>query len=78
MIFLEPAYNLVLSWRFPDGRYQTTWAFVLEQSPPGQTRLINFPRRGKRRLGCSEWPPPCSAHGERRIRIHFTMPKVEP
>jgi hypothetical protein len=22
----EPEHNLVLSWRLPDGRYQTTWA----------------------------------------------------
>jgi hypothetical protein len=36
----EPEHNLVLSWRLPDGRYQTTWAFVLEQSPSDQTRLI--------------------------------------
>ena len=36
----EPEHSLVLSWRLPDGRYQTTWAFVLEQPRPDQTRLI--------------------------------------
>lgn len=32
--------SLVLSVRTPGGAYQTTWAFVLEQPQPGQTRLI--------------------------------------
>ena len=32
--------SLVLSWRLPSGKYQTTWAFVLEQPQPDQTRLI--------------------------------------
>jgi hypothetical protein len=32
--------NLVLAWRLPDGRYQTTWAFILKQPQPGRTRLI--------------------------------------
>ena len=36
----EPEHSLVLSWRLPSGKYQTTWAFVLEQPQPGQTRLI--------------------------------------
>ena len=36
----QPEKNLVLSWRLPNGKYQTTWAFVLEQSQLGQTRLI--------------------------------------
>jgi hypothetical protein len=36
----EPERSLVLSWRLPNGRYQTTWAFVLEQAQPNQTRLI--------------------------------------
>ncbi len=36
----EPERSLVLSWRLPNGRYQTTWAFVLEQPQPDQTRLI--------------------------------------
>jgi hypothetical protein len=32
--------SLVLSWRLPNVRSQTTWAFVLEQPQPDQTRLI--------------------------------------
>ena len=32
--------SLVLAWRLPSGKYQTSWAFVLEQLPPDQTRLI--------------------------------------
>jgi hypothetical protein len=36
----EPEHDLVLSWRLPDGRCQTTWAFVLMPSQAGQTRLI--------------------------------------
>src|SRR5215469_1051586 len=30
----EPEHSLVLSWRTPSGKYQTTWAFVLEQPKP--------------------------------------------
>jgi hypothetical protein len=41
----EPERSLVLSWRLPNGRYQTTWAFVLEQTQPDETRLIvRWPR----------------------------------
>lgn len=36
----EPEHSLVLSWRLPSGKHQTTWAFVLEQPQPDQTRLI--------------------------------------
>jgi hypothetical protein len=36
----EPERSLVLSWQMPDGRYQTTWAFVLEPLQPNSTRLI--------------------------------------
>jgi hypothetical protein len=32
--------SLVLAWRLPSGKYQTTWAFALEQPQPDQTRLI--------------------------------------
>src|SRR5271165_1889564 len=31
--------SLVLAWRLPSGKYQTSWAFVLEQLQPDQTRL---------------------------------------
>ena len=36
----EQEHSLVLSWRLPNGKNQTTWAFVLEQPQPDQTRLI--------------------------------------
>ena len=53
----EPEQNLVLSWRLPDGTYQTTWAFVLEEPQPGQTRLIVRGRvaSGYRPYGLPEW-----------------------
>ncbi len=36
----DPGHSLVLAWRLPNGQYQTTWAFQLEQLTPDQTRLI--------------------------------------
>jgi len=53
----EPAHSLVLSWRLPNGKYQTTWAFVLEQSQPDQTRLIVRGRvaAGYRPYGLPQW-----------------------
>ena len=53
----EPDRSLVLSWRLADGRYQTTWAFVLEQSQPDQTRLIVRGRvaSGYRPYGLPQW-----------------------
>jgi hypothetical protein len=53
----EPERSLVLSWRLPDGRYQTTWAFVLEQPQPDQTRLIVRGRvaSGYRPYGLPQW-----------------------
>ena len=53
----EPERNLVLSWRLPDGRYQTTWAFVLEQPQHDQTRLIVRGRvaSGYRPYGLPQW-----------------------
>jgi hypothetical protein len=53
----EPEHDLVLSWRLPNGEYQTTWAFVLEQPHPGQTRLIVRGRvaSGYRPYGLPEW-----------------------
>lgn len=53
----EPERSLVLSWRLPDGRYQTTWAFVLEQPQPGRTRLIVRGRvaSGYRPYGLPQW-----------------------
>ena len=53
----EPERSLVLSWRLPNGRYQTTWAFVLEQTQPDQTRLIVRGRvaSGYRPYGLPQW-----------------------
>ncbi len=53
----EPQRSLVLSWRLPNGRYQTTWAFVLEQPQPDQTRLIVRGRvaSGYRPYGLPQW-----------------------
>jgi len=53
----EPERSLVLSWRLPDGRYQTTWAFMLEQPQPDQTRLIVRGRiaSGYRPYGLPQW-----------------------
>jgi hypothetical protein len=53
----EPERSLVLVWRLPSGKYQTTWAFVLEQPQPGQTRLIVRGRvaPGYRPYGLPQW-----------------------
>jgi hypothetical protein len=53
----DPERSLVLSWRLPNGRYQTTWAFVLEQPRPDQTRLIVRGRvaSGYRPYGLPQW-----------------------
>jgi|SRR5208337_2434498 len=53
----EPEHSLVLSWRLPNGRYQVTWAFVLEQPQPGQTRLIVRGRvaAGYHPFGLPQW-----------------------
>ena len=53
----EPERSLVLSWRLPNGRYQTTWAFLLEQPQPDQTRLIVRGRvaSGYRPYGLPQW-----------------------
>lgn len=40
VVQIESEHSLVLAWRSPSGEYQTTWAFVLEQSQPNQTRLM--------------------------------------
>ena len=53
----DPERSLVLSWRLPGGRYQTTWAFVLEQPQRDQTRLIVRGRiaSGYRPYGLPQW-----------------------
>ncbi len=49
--------SLVLSWRTPEGRCQTTWAFILEEPQPGRTRLIVRGRvaAGYRPYGLPPW-----------------------
>ena len=53
----EPERSLVLSWRMPNGKYQTTWAFVLERERPDETRLIVRGRiaSGYRPYGLPQW-----------------------
>jgi hypothetical protein len=53
----EPERSLVLAWRLPTGRYQTTWAFFLEPYREGQTRLIVRGRvaAGYRPYGLPQW-----------------------
>jgi hypothetical protein len=53
----DPERSLVLAWRLPDGRYQTTWAFALTQPVSGKTRLIVRGRvaDGYRPYGLPQW-----------------------
>ena len=53
----EPEHSLVLAWRLPSGKYQTTWAFVLEEPQPGRTRLLVRGRvaPGYRPYGLPQW-----------------------
>ena len=70
----EQEHNLVLTWRLPDGKFQTTWAFVLEEPQPGQTRLIVRGRvaPGYRPYGLPQWIAlPCG-----RV-AHFIMQRKQ-
>ena len=53
----EPEKSLVLGWRWPGGKYQTTWTFVLVQPQPDETRLIVRGRvaPGYRPYGLPQW-----------------------
>jgi len=53
----EPEHSLVLAWRLPSGKNQTTWAFVLEEPQPGRTRLLVRGRvaPGYRPYGLPQW-----------------------
>lgn len=53
----EREHSLVLTWRLPSGKYQTTWAFVLEEPEPGRTRLLVRGRvaPGYRPYGLPQW-----------------------
>ena len=37
---VDPEKDLVLGWRQPDGKVQTSWAFVLSQPRAGETRIV--------------------------------------
>lgn len=65
----EPDHNLVLSWRSPEGKHLTTWAFVLEQREPKRTRLIVRGRAafGYRPYGLPEWVAKLAAPGAHAI-----------
>ncbi|MGB2633297.1 MAG: hypothetical protein WAM58_05120 [Candidatus Acidiferrum sp.] len=67
-------HSLVLAWKLPSGKYQTTWAFVLEQPEPGQTRLI---ARGRvapdyRPYGLPQWLAACTGR-----LAHFIMERKQ-
>jgi hypothetical protein len=49
--------SLVLAWKLPDGKYQVTWAFILEEPEPDKTRLIVRGRvaPGYRPYGLPQW-----------------------
>lgn len=53
----EREHSLVLTWRLPSGKYQTTWAFVLEEPQPDRTRLLVRGRvaPGYRPYGLPQW-----------------------
>lgn len=53
----EWEHSLVLTWRLPSGKYQTTWAFVLEEPQPDRTRLLVRGRvaPGYRPYGLPQW-----------------------
>jgi hypothetical protein len=53
----EPERSLVLAWKQPNGRYQTTWAFSLTETRPGETRLLVRGRvaPGYRPFGLPQW-----------------------
>jgi hypothetical protein len=57
LVQYEAEKNLVLAWQLPDGSYQTTWAFVLEEAQPGHTRLLVRGRvaAGYRPYGMPQW-----------------------
>jgi hypothetical protein len=74
VVQFRPEQNLVLAWQLPDGRYQTTWAFVLEEPQPGQTRLLARGRvaSGYRPYGLPQW----AALPLGRV-VHFIMQRKQ-
>ena len=57
VVHYEKDRSLVLAWKLPDGKYQVTWAFILEQPRPDKTRLIVRGRvaPGYRPYGLPQW-----------------------
>ncbi len=47
LVQFEPERALILAWPSPDGHYLTTWAFVLDATDPGVTRLLVRSRAGR-------------------------------
>ena len=54
---LTPERDLVLGWRQPNGNVQTSWAFVLFEPRPGETRIVVRGRiaEGYTPLGLPQW-----------------------
>jgi hypothetical protein len=46
VVAFEPERFLILGWQAPDGRFLSTWTFVLEKTPGDWTRLIVRARGG--------------------------------
>jgi membrane protease YdiL (CAAX protease family) len=46
LLAIEPERVLMLGWVAPDGTLQVTWTFVLDELPPGVTRLLVRARGG--------------------------------
>ena len=71
---VEPKRSLVLAWRRPNGDYQTTWAFVLEESAPNVTRLIVRGRvaEGYNPYGLPQWMALLAARP-----AHFVMQRKQ-
>ena len=71
----EHNHHLVLAWKLSSGKYQTTWAFVLDQPQPGETRLIVRGRvaPGYRPYGLPQWLAVLSGRP-----AHFIMQRKQP
>jgi hypothetical protein len=70
----ETARSLVLAWQLPNGRYQTTWEFFLEEPALGQTRLLVRGRvaSGYRPYGLPQWLAVSLARP-----VHFIMQRKQ-
>ena len=70
--------SLVLAWRQPNGAYQTTWAFVLEESAPNVTRLIVRGRvaGGYRPYGLPQWMALLAARPAHFVMQHKQLVEI--